>query len=500
MLKPASLFTDSAVLCRRKEIRVFGEVSEGLTVTVRLFSRDGFLLGENSAPAEGLRFLVTLPPQEAQTGCRLVIRAGKEQAEANNVAVGEVFLAGGQSNMEVELRNADEGPDIIRQYDDPLLRFFNVPKIAVKGPEHRKANDAARWQAVTPGCGGVNSAVAYFFAAKLRQNMPDIPIGIIGCYWGGTSITCWMDEKTLRTDPEGLRYLEEYEVLTAGKSMETWLEEESRFQETFGAWCTAVDRYKQSHPGAPWPEINDACGAAPWNPPPGPGSPYRPAGLAETMVREVLPVTLSGILFYQGEEDAGKTDHYDQLLTLLIRTWRSWFKTPDLPFLFVQLPMWADPAAGETFRWAMLRRAQAAVRDSVPGAGMICLLDQGEYGNIHPTAKRPVGERLAELAGAMLYGGGEVSPRALDLTSRGDALSIRLSAPVQLRGETAALLEVAGADRHYAPARAEVLGDRLLLHADGMKQPVHARYAWTDYAPSVPFFGANNLPLEPCDR
>ena len=75
MLKPASLFTDSAVLCRRKEIRVFGEVSEGLTVTVRLFSRDGFLLGENSAPAEGLRFLVTLPPQEAQTGCRLVIRA-----------------------------------------------------------------------------------------------------------------------------------------------------------------------------------------------------------------------------------------------------------------------------------------------------------------------------------------------------------------------------------------------------------------------------------------
>ncbi|MBO4470437.1 MAG: hypothetical protein J5841_01680 [Clostridia bacterium] len=499
MLKPASLFTDGAVLCRRKEIRVFGEVSEGLTVTVRLFDRDGSLLAETSAPAEGRCFLVTLPPQEAQTGCRLVIRAGKEQAEANNVAVGEVFLAGGQSNMEVELRNADEGPDIIRQYDDPLLRFFNVPKIAVKGPEHRKANDAARWQAVSPGCGGVNSAVAYFFAARLRKRMPDIPVGIIGCYWGGTSITCWMDEDTLRADPEGLRYLEEYEALTAGKSMETWLEEESRFQETFGAWCTAVDRYKQSHPGAPWPEINDACGAAPWNPPPGPGSPYRPAGLAETMVREVLPVTLSGILFYQGEEDAGKTDHYDQLLALLIRTWRSWFRDAELPFLFVQLPMWADPAAGETFRWAMLRKAQAAVRDSVPDTGMICLLDQGEYGNIHPAAKRPVGERLAELAGAMLYGGGEVSPRAEGIRTEGDTLIVSLTAPVRVRGEKAYLLELADETGAWAPAEAEVRENRLFLRADGLVHPVHARYAWTDYSDRISLFGTNGLPLEPFD-
>ena len=197
MLKPASLFTDGAVLCRRKEIRIFGEVSEGQTVTVRLLSRDGVLLDESSAQAEGTRFLVTLPPQEAQTGCRLVILSGEEQSEADDVAIGEVFLAGGQSNMELELRNADEGPEIIRQYDDPLLRFFNVPKIAVTGLEHRKANDAVRWQAIAPGNGGTNSAVAYFFAAKLRLRLPGIPIGIIGCYWGGTSITCWMDEETL---------------------------------------------------------------------------------------------------------------------------------------------------------------------------------------------------------------------------------------------------------------------------------------------------------------
>ena len=96
MLKPASLFTDGAVLCRRKEIRIFGEVSEGQTVTVRLLSREGSLLGEGSARADGTRFLVSLPPQEAQTDCRLVLSTDGEQFEADDVAIGEVFLAGGR--------------------------------------------------------------------------------------------------------------------------------------------------------------------------------------------------------------------------------------------------------------------------------------------------------------------------------------------------------------------------------------------------------------------
>ena len=500
MLKPASLFTDGAVLCRRKEIRIFGSASGVPAVTVRLISREGALLGENSAPVEEGRFLVTLPPQEAQTGCRLVFCAGTELAEAEDVAIGEVFLAGGQSNMELELRNADEGPELIRQYQDPLLRFFNVPKIAISGPEHRQANDSTRWQAISPGNGGVNSAVAYFFAAKLRERMPDIPVGIIGCYWGGTSVTCWMDEETLRTDPEGTRYLEDYAALAGGKSMETWLAEEKQFQDTFGAWNLTVEKYKHEHPGVPWDDVVAACGLVPWNPPAGPGSPYRPGGLAETMVREIIPVTVTAVLFYQGEEDTTKTDHYDELFTLLIRTWRTWFREEDLPFLFVQLPMWIDSGAADTFLWPKLRKAQAAVRDAVPGTGMICLLDQGEYGNIHPTAKRPVGERLAELAGAMLYGGGELSPRAEGIRPEGNVLAVLLSAPVEIRKDAApGLLEIAGADGRYVPAQAELCGGRLLLRADGAERPVHARYAWTDYAAPVSLFGLNGLPLEPFD-
>ena len=498
MLKPAALFTDGAVLCRDKEIRVFGETDSG-TVSVTLLDRDGGILAEAACESNGGRFLVNLPPQKAQTGCRLMINAGTEKAEAEDVAVGEVFLAGGQSNMELELRNAQEGPKIIERYNDPLLRFFNVPKIAIPGPEHRKANDETRWHAISPGQGGENSAVAYFFAAKLRKKMPKIPVGIIGCYWGGTSITCWMEEETLRTSAEGVRYLDEYAAQCAGKTMETWLEEDKVFWNTINAWDKAVADYQKDHPGAPWKEVEGACGPAPWNPPPGPGSPFRPAGLAVTMVREVTPTTLSGILYYQGEQDAGVTEHYDGLMKLLIQSWREKFREGELPFLFVQLPMWLDWDAEDVRNWAKIRLAQAKARDEVPNTGMICLLDQGEYGNIHPTAKRPVGERLAELAGTMLYGGGEVSPRATGKLAEGNSLAVSLSVPVKTKdGKAPTLLEIAGEDRKFVPAKAEVRNDRLLLTTEGISRPVYARYAWVDWSDQVNLVGAvNGLPLEP---
>ena len=497
MLKPAALFTDGAVLCRNREIRVFGEADCGAEIRVTLLGRNGKILAEAVCRSDG-RFLASLCPQEAQTGCRLVIRSGEEQAEAADVAVGEVFLAGGQSNMELELRNADEGPEIIKTYNDPLLRFFNVPKIAVAGPEQRKANEETRWHAVTPGQGGENSAVAYFFAAKLRERMPEVPVGIIGCYWGGTSVTCWMEEETLRTAAEGARYLEEYAAQCAGITMEAWQEKDRVFWETLHKWEKAVADYQQAHPGAEWKEVESACETVPWNPPPGPGSPFRPAGLAVTMVREVVPVTLTGILYYQGEQDADATDRYDELMKLLIGTWRKLFRDGSLPFLFVQLPMWLNWYAEDTRSWAKLRLAQAKARDEAENAGMICLLDQGEYGNIHPTAKRPVGERLAELAGAMIYGGGEVSPRALGMETEGNELAVRLSAPVRTPdGKAPELLEIAGEDQRYVSAKAEIRDDTLRLSAEGVSRPVHARYAWTDYSDRVNLFGENGLPLEP---
>lgn len=498
MMIPASLFTDGVILSRRKEIRIFGEASRGAEVRVRLHDPAGYLLAEGTGREKDGRFIVCLAPQEARTGCTLTLESGDEIRTVRDVAVGEVYLAGGQSNMELTLSGADEGPALIRQHHDPLLRFFNVPKKARCDRDQKQAVRECRWQAVEPEQGGENSAVAYFFARRLREAEPDLPVGIIGCYWGGTSITCWLEEETLRTLAEGTRYLERYAALCGRKSMRTYLKEEKLFNDTMDDWNGKVERYRQEHPGASWKEIQDVCGICPWNPPVGPGSPYRPGGLAESMLACVVPVTLTGILYYQGEEDADKTDRYDELMILLIRRWRQLFRDPALPFLFVQLPMWLDDGAQDSFLWPKLRLAQAAARDAVRNTGMVCLLDQGEYGNIHPTAKRPVGERLYELMAEMLRGGGAVSPRALSRETAGNTVTVKLSAPVVTRdGQAPRLLEIAGDDGVFVPAEGVPAGGSLRIWNHQVAHPVSVRYAWTDYSDRVNLFGENGLPLEP---
>ena len=495
-LKPSPLFTDGTVLCRDREIRVFGEAPEGLEVKVSLTDRDDRMLAEGTGEARQGRFLICLPPQTARTGCRLVISGGGETMAAEDVAIGDVYLAGGQSNMEMELRNSREGTDSVA--DDPLLRFFNVPRKAYVCEAQRQALQETRWAPVNRETAGYNSAAASYFGARMREKHPGIPVGIIGCYWGGTSVTCWMDEETLRSLDEGKRYLDEYSRLSGGKTMEAYLAEEEIFSRDMDRWNGDVGRYRADHPDAAWEEIEGACGKCPWNPPAGPGSPYRPAGLAESMLKEIAPVALTAALYYQGEEDTGRTDHYDLLMTAMIRLWRKLFRDAELPFLFVQLPMWLDFGASDTFRWAATRLAQAAVRDAVRNTGMICLLDEGEYGNIHPLNKRPVGERLASLAESMLYGGGTVSPRVSGRWIRDDVMTVTATQNlVTSDGAAPRLMEIAGEDGVFVPAEAEISENTIRIRAKEVRHPAAARYAWTDWSDRVNVFGENGLPLEP---
>ena len=326
MLRPASLFTDGAVLCRDREIRIFGEADSGAEVSAVLLDRGGNMLAEAACRSRDGRFLLSLCPQEAQTGCRLVLSSGEERAEAEGLAIGDVYLAGGQSNMEMELRNAAGGTEAAEE--DPLLRFFNVPRMALVNEEQQKAVRETRWQPVTRETAGYNSAAATYFGMAMRRKRPDIPVGIIGCYWGGTSVTCWMDGETLRTTAEGIRYLDKYAKLCGGKSMETYLEEEKAFRQGIDDWSRKADEYRAGHPGAGDREIEKILGPFPWNPPAGPGSPYRPAGLAESMLKEIAPVSMTAALYYQGEEDAGQTEQYDVLMTALIGYWRKIFRAP----------------------------------------------------------------------------------------------------------------------------------------------------------------------------
>lgn len=494
----ASLFSDGAVLCRRKEIRVFGTGENGLLLSARLLDEGGKPLCQDETVVQEGRFCFRLPPQEARTGCVLTVTDGKDSAICCNIAIGDVYLASGQSNMEMELQYAGEGPALIRTHENPQVRYFNVPKFARWTPEAEEANKNARWISVAPGTAKDMSGVAYFFAMKLQSRL-HVPIGIIDCYWGGTSVICWMDEEALDATAEGRRYSAEYDRQSLGITMEQYLAEEKAFFDGQNEWSEKAAPIRAAHPGITTVQIAEQIGPCPpWVPPVGPGSPFRPHGLFHTMLERVIPATLTGVLYYQGEEDTFRTQRYDILLSSYILRLRELFEDQELPFLNVQLPMWMDAAATEDSKlWPRLRLAQQKVYRNIRNTGLAVLLDQGEFDNIHPTNKRVVGERLYETALDVVYRQpARLSPFALGKCQRDGKMYIALSAPVRDDGDGEWLMEIAGDDGVFLPARAELDGCTLILSHPDVSHPRMARYAWTDYA-IVRLFGENGLPLAP---
>ena len=133
-------------------------------------------------------------------------------------------------------------------------------------------------------------------------------------------------------------------------------------------------------------------------------SPYRPAGMYHTMLQRVVPYTIRGFFYYQGENDEIRPDTYGTLLTMLIARWRQDFEDARLPFILVQLPMHTYADTPENGAWSRLREAQMQVYQTVKHTGIAVILDCGEYCNIHPVDKHPVGHRLALQARQLVYG------------------------------------------------------------------------------------------------
>ena len=492
-MKLHPLFGDHAVLCRDREIRVFGAAEEGSAVTVTLSGPDGEVYAADTCTALSGRFVARLKPQTARTGCVLTARCGETEERHTDIAVGDVYLAGGQSNMELALCNANEGAARIAEDRDPLLRWYNVPQRSVL-EDAEEAEPGSVWKTKTPGEGADMSAVGYFFARRAREDM-DVPVGVIDCYWGGSSITAWLDEEALARTAEGQRYAAEYAELSRGITLAEWRERNAAFQREMDEWNAWSGALRSQDPPVDWAEIN-AIRPCPWHPPVGPGSPYRPAGLADTMLKRVAPVALTAALWYQGEEDAERTGRYDLLQECLITRWRELFLDDTLPFLLVQLPMWREEGTPETGSWPRLRMAQERVIRRVARTGMAVMIDGGELNNIHPTDKRTPGERLWLEARRVVFGlESPAYPRAVMKWTEGSMLTVRLSAPVKER-EGDALFEIAGEDGRWYPAEASADRWLIRLSSPDVPHPVRVRYAWVHWG-KVPYFGESGLPLAP---
>ncbi|KFI65530.1 sialic acid-specific 9-O-acetylesterase [Bifidobacterium cuniculi] len=540
-LRVAAVFSDRMVLQRDRPIAVFGTGTPDAKVVVSLSDDHGTVVAESATRvADSSYWTAALPALPAGGPYQLNVSCETDSLVFRDVLLGEVWFAGGQSNMELEVHTSADGDAAIAAADDPLLRFINIPKV---GQVDRAAEAAATWQpAMAPQVGGM-SAVAYYFGRRLRERL-GVPVGIIDCYIGGTSITCWMGRGTLETSDAARPYLEEYDRAIAGKSMEQMRKEKDGWQRTFDKWNADVEKTKRKHPGISQPEIDRILGPCPWPPPVTPFSERRVCAPYEGMVERVAPYTVAGFLWYQGEEDEARADGYGELLRLLIDSWRAlWdldgYGLPSVgyqpvenagraPFLVVQLPQWIDGrmADDDPRHWPVIRAAQYEVSRELDDVSLICTMDCGEFDNIHPLDKQTVGDRLADLALHDVYGDDTAaadSPEAADVRFEGhevlvtfahaDGLHWKGTTPdtqatakpcedceIELRMQGTSGFEVADDDGVWSDANAQIMDDGTVrVWADAVREPRHVRYAWRSWGPA-PLFNREGLPTFPFMR
>ncbi|WP_298577795.1 sialate O-acetylesterase [uncultured Luteimonas sp.] len=230
----------------------------------------------------------------------------------------------------------------------------------------------------------------------------------------------------------------------------------------------------------------------------------RPTLLYNAMIAPLQPFPVRGVIWYQGESNAGSVEQalrYREQFPAMIRQWRAQWNGPELPFLWVQLASWHSGGdQGDTSPWAVLRESQTATL-SLPATAQAVAIDIGDVADIHPTNKQDVGKRLALAARRVAYGeavvhsgpvftGAEFVAGAASLSFDGDGLAVR-------GGGTLQGFRLAGADRVFHPASAVIDGNRIVVRSGAVPSPVAVRYAWGDAPVDANLVGASGLPASP---
>lgn len=477
-VRPAALFSDGAVLQRQRPVPVWGWGDEGENVTVRFNGQ------EKSTTVRGGRWMVRLDPMEAGGPFTLTIR-GRNNVEVRDVLVGEVWVCSGQSNMQWPMKLSDmPEPDTIQKSSDPQMRLFTVPRRAADTPQ---SDVQARWEPCDPSTLPEFSAVAYFFGRRLRQEL-NVPVGLISSNYGGTPAEAWTSCAALRFDPV-LRNLLDRQAQAA-----------AAYPSRLAEWRRAMDAHRQ--------EADKARqeGREPPRPPAQPQdpaeSPQRPGGLYNAMIAPLIPYAIRGVIWYQGESNAGEAWLYRRLFPAMIRNWRANWGQGDFPFLFVQLAPYTriKPEPGDS-KWAELREAQLLTALNVPNTAMAVITDLGDEDDIHPRRKAPVGERLALAALAKAYARKVEYSGPVYRKMQVEGSRVRLSfdhaeGGLVVHGDRLTGFAIAGGDGRFVNAEARVEGDQVIVWSPQVPRPAAVRFGWADY-PVVNLYNRAGLPASP---
>jgi len=483
MIKLPAIFKNHAVFQRDKVFRIWG-VSDTSITKISVIDETDTVINEaivtDADVCDDGHFMVEMSPLEAGGPYVLRIENESEVIELEDVYFGDVWLAGGQSNMEFMLKNSKYASEEIQELEvkaNDRIRFYNVPQIAWLGPELEQAEENSNWQLCNADNAGEWSAVAYYFAKALTEESDGIMIGVVGCNWGGTSASCWMSREKLLEHRVTAQYVDTYDSLVEGICEEEYQKAYEEYVIYQAEFDKNVGYYYQTSSNPTWDEAISLFGENKYPGPMGPKNWTRPYGLYETMLKRIVPYGLMGCIFYQGEEDDNRPYSYKRLLTSLIEQWRADFLDVKLAFITVQLPIFVNEGEADYKNWPFIREAQAVVAEET-GNGLAVILEAGEYHNIHPLNKETVGYRLAFQALYRVYGcyskWEACGPEYDSSFVNGDALYVDLKccdSGLMVNGDdgfiedvhmmdflpTDSGFEIAGEDGIYYNARAQVM-------------------------------------------
>lgn len=470
------------VVQRGLTVHVWGMAAPGQGVTV------SFRGDTRTAQASELgQWSVYLPPGDAGGPFQMTVQGAASSSASgadstapqsitlDDILVGDVWVASGQSNMEFAMHQAATGAQDLPHASNPRLRLLIVKHNAPDLLQDDIETDDG-WQASTPESARNFSAVAWYFAREIEQR-EHVPIGVIESNWGGTVAEAWTRLTALGEDAAlNPLFASRGRMIAADPDN---LLEAKRF---------ARQQAEAKAAGKPIPQ-------GPWRPDP---ASWAPGNLWNGMIAPLTPFAIRGVIWYQGESNS-KLDRaplYGRVFRALIEDWRRQWGIGDFPFLFVQISNYKSNATED---WATVREQQLQTL-ALRNTAMAVTIDIGNPDDVHPTDKLNVGMRLARAARALTYGETiEYSgPTFRQATTEGSALRIWFDHAKGLNAEGGEVsgLEAAGVDGKFYPAAAKIDGETLVVTSSSVSHPVAARYGWAN-SPQCNLFNGDGLPASP---
>lgn len=453
-LSMPEIYGDGMVLQRNKPLKISGTANAGEKITVSING-----ISESTIASNTGKWTITLPPLKENTGLTMTVTAGKEKLTFEDVAVGEVWLASGQSNMEFRLKQSSTFQDSKNMLNDPLFRFYDMKPIAYTdreewSDEQKKPTDnlqhylPSSWQQSNDNTAPEFSAVAWYFGKMLRDSL-NVPVGILSNAIGGSNAESWVDIESLEHNIP--------EILVNWRSNDyvmPWAQKRAGEN-------TGTDDEGKLH-----------------------RHPYEPSYLYAAGIRPLASYPIEGVIWYQGESNAHNTMLHEKIFPVLVESWRETWDNEEMPFLFTQLSSINRPS------WPVFRNSQRILASKIPGVEMVVSSDQGDSLDVHPRNKKPIGERLGRQALNKVYGMKNVVPEGPSIISakKGTDNTVVLTFEnaeglTTSDGLSPLTFEIAEYEGLFQPVEKVVItpDNKLVVYAPEGMNPHIVRYGWQPF-------------------